>query len=382
MFSAWYPTKEDMLLGNFVQNHAKAIATLADVIVIHPIPSENKIRTIEEKNNNSLHEIFVNYPFIKKSFISKIRSFFAVKKAYCIGIRYAIKKYGIPDICHVHIITKNILPAILLKYKYHIPFIITEHWSRYFPEDNNFINKFQQWIVKIFAKKAAAITTVSPILAKAMQNLGIKNHYFIIPNVLNENIFCLQNTSCDKENQKKILMIIHFDDNSKNWKDVLNTIALLSKKRKDFCLDIIGDGKEKPLAIQLVEKLQIVDFVRFHSTVPNEIIPQYFHKCCFSILFSNFETQGLVLLESLSCGKPVVASRIPAIVQSIGTENGILVEPQNKQELLSAIDFMLDHYKDYSPFALRQYAINRYSTSVVAQQFIDLYSKVLNNRNK
>lgn len=380
MFSAWYPTKEDMLLGNFVQNHAKAIATLADVIVIHPIPSKNKTRTIEEKNNNSFHEIFVTYPIIKQSILNKSRLFLSIMKSYRIGIQYAIKKYGLPDICHVHIITKNILPAIQLQYKYNIPFIITEHWSRYLPENEDFNNKFQQWMVKFFAKKAVAITTVSPILANAMQKLGIKNQYFIIPNVLDENIFRLNNTLPNNDEQKSILMIIHFDDNSKNWKDVISTIALLSKKRKDFRLDIIGDGKEKPLAIQLVEKLQISNFVCFHSTIPNENIPEYFHKCCFSLLFSNFETQGLVLIESIACGKPIVASRLPAIEQSIGTENGILVEPQNKQELLFALDSMLDKYKDYSPENLRQYAINRYSTSIIAQQFIDLYSKVLNNK--
>lgn len=380
MFSAWYPTKEDMLLGNFVQNHAKAIATLADVIVIHPIPSKNKTRTIEEKNNNSFHEIFVTYPIIKQSILNKSRLFLSIMKSYRIGIQYAIKKYGLPDICHVHIITKNILPAIQLQYKYNIPFIITEHWSRYLPENEDFNNKIQQWMVKFFAKKAVAITTVSPILANAMQKLGIKNQYFIIPNVLDENIFRLNNTLPNNDEQKSILMIIHFDDNSKNWKDVISTIALLSKKRKDFRLDIIGDGKEKPLAIQLVEKLQISNFVCFHSTIPNENIPEYFHKCCFSLLFSNFETQGLVLIESIACGKPIVASRLPAIEQSIGTENGILVEPQNKQELLFALDSMLDKYKDYSPENLRQYAINRYSTSIIAQQFIDLYSKVLNNK--
>lgn len=380
MFSAWYPTKEDMLLGNFVQNHAKAIATLADIIVIHPIPSKNKTRTIEEKDNNSFHEIFVTYPIIKQSILNKSRLFLSIMKSYRIGIQYAIKKYGLPDICHVHIITKNILPAIQLQYKYNIPFIITEHWSRYLPENEDFNNKIQQWMVKFFAKKAVAITTVSPILANAMQKLGIKNQYFIIPNVLDENIFRLNNTLPNNDEQKSILMIIHFDDNSKNWKDVISTIALLSKKRKDFRLDIIGDGKEKPLAIQLVEKLQISDFVYFHSTMPNENIPKYFHKCCFSLLFSNFETQGLVLIESLACGKPIVASRLPAIEQSIGTENGILVEPQNKQELLFALDSMLDKYKDYSPENLRQYAINRYSTSIIAQQFIDLYSKVLNNK--
>lgn len=380
MFSAWYPTKEDMLLGNFVQNHAKAIATLADVIVIHPIPSKNKTRTIEEKDNNSFHEIFVTYPIIKQSILNKSRLFLSIMKSYRIGIQYAIKKYGLPDICHVHIITKNILPAIQLQYKYNIPFIITEHWSRYFPENEDFNNKIQQWMVKFFAKKAVAITTVSPILANAMQKLGIKNQYFIISNVLDENIFRLNNTLPNNDEQKSILMIIHFDDNSKNWKDVISTIALLSKKRKDFRLDIIGDGKEKPLAIQLVEKLQISNFVCFHSTIPNENIPEYFHKCCFSLLFSNFETQGLVLIESLACGKPIVASRLPAIEQSIGTENGILVEPQNKQELLFALDSMLDKYKDYSPENLRQYAINRYSTSIIAQQFIDLYSKVLNNK--
>lgn len=380
MFSAWYPTKEDMLLGNFVQNHAKAIATLADVIVIHPIPSKNKTRTIEEKDNNSFHEIFVTYPIIKQSILNKSRLFLSIMKSYRIGIQYAIKKYGLPDICHVHIITKNILPAIQLQYRYNIPFIITEHWSRYLPENEDFNNKIQQWMVKFFAKKAVAITTVSPILANAMQKLGIKNQYFIIPNVLDENIFRLNNTLPNNDEQKSILMIIHFDDNSKNWKDVISTIALLSKKRKDFRLDIIGDGKEKPLAIQLVEKLQISNFVCFHSTIPNENIPEYFHKCCFSLLFSNFETQGLVLIESIACGKPIVASRLPAIEQSIGTENGILVEPQNKQELLFALDSMLDKYKDYFPENLRQYAINRYSTSIIAQQFIDLYSKVLNNK--
>ena len=74
-----------------------------------------------------------------------------------------------------------------------------------------------------------------------------------------------------------------------------------------------------------------------------------------------------------------VALKMVDCIQEIITERqGILVEPRNEEELLSAFNFMLDNYHSYNANELHSYAKERYSFEAVGKQFLDLYQSVLN----
>lgn len=374
MFSAWYPTPNDTLLGNFVQNHAQAIALQAQVIVIHPYEQGHAYHLLHHSENN-LHEILISFPRSGKGPIAKCIRFYRMLRAYAIGIQHAIHQYGLPDICHVNVLTRSCLPAFYLKRKYHIPYIITEHWSRYLPGEPGFTHPLHKYITRLMVKHAQAVTTVSSHLAQAMQLHGLRQTYITIPNVINEDIFTL---ATPDHNSHTILHVSNLDSGTKNWEEILQATALLAASRQDFTLLLLGDGPDKPMVQAKATALGLTPhIVQFHADIPNTLMPDYIHQCCCQLLYSTTETQGLVLIESLCCGKPVIASDINAIRETIGTDNGILVPLHQPELLAQAMNTMLNHEYAYSPEKLRHYAISRYGKSVIGNAFIQLYLQIL-----
>ncbi len=381
LFSAWYPTEFNPLLGNFVKNHAKAISKFAQVIVIHPYEdveyTQKQKCTFEQIQINNLVEIRIKFKGIKtRGIFGKIRRFLSMQKAYRKGIQSAIIQYGIPDVSHVNILSRTALPALRLKWKYKIPFIVTEHWTRYLPEDNSYKGFFRKKITQYIVKQANAITVVSSQLKQAMFNHKLFNfNYQIISNVIDENRF--KPFSVEKQ-KKSILHISALNDTHKNISGILRVIKELSSKRKDFELIIIGDGGNKATAEQYAKQLQILNtFVFFKGNISNDQLPDSVNQSDFHLLFSNFETQGLVLIESFACGKPVIATRTGGILDIVNESNGILVNPLDEKKLLDAIDYMLDNHHQYNSSLIRKYAVMNFGEEAIGKKFFDIYKKAI-----
>jgi glycosyltransferase involved in cell wall biosynthesis len=387
LFSAWYPTEFDSLIGNFVQNHSRAISRLVKVIVIHPYEDlagiQNQPFLLREEIDGNLIEVRIRCKKIKfKTIVGKLARFIRMQKAYNKGITHAIEKYGLPDISHVNILTRTAIPAIKLKWQYNIPYIITEHWSRYLPESNTYKGVVRKIATRYAVRKADAVTVVSSILKKAMINHHLNNpHYYIVPNAVDDMLFHPLPDLKEKEKEKEKKNILHIsslEDKVKNISGILRTVARLSKVRNDFTLTIIGNKKYIPEAKKLAKELQILDkFVFFKDEAPNEKLPLYYNYSDFHLLFSNYETQGLVLIESFACGKPVVATRTSGILEVVNKDNGILVDPKNEDKLLSALAHMLSFHNEYSSIGIRNYAIDNFGMDHVGNLFLSIYRKIL-----
>ncbi|MCL2131813.1 MAG: glycosyltransferase [Lentimicrobiaceae bacterium] len=375
LFSAWYPTELDTLLGNFVQNHAKAISKFAQVIVIHPYEdiagSQKQKFVVVESKIEDLVEIRVKYKKIGFAGITaKLIRFFRLRKAYQKGIDFAVKKYGKPDISHVNILTRASFPALRLKRKYKIPFIITEHWTRYLPEANSFKGFFRKKITQYAVKQAAAVTTVSSYLKEAMQNHKLYNaDYQIVPNVVDTDLF---QPSIVKKEKKNILHVSYLEDRHKNFSGILRVVNKLAQMRNDFVLNVVHDADNSAF-LPFIEENNLHDFVVFHGQKSGKELVKHFNWADFFVLFSNFETQGLVLIESFACGKPVIATRTGGILDIVNQNNGILVSPKNEDELLEAMCYMLDHHQDYDASAIRKYAVENFSEEAVGEMFLRIY---------
>src|SRR5690606_28344692 len=120
-----------------------------------------------------------------ESLIKAYRYYRAQHKAYT----YYIEKYNTPDIVHVHVLTRSALLALYLwKFK-KIPYLISEHWSGYFPQNGAYKGFLKKAFTKYVIKNTKAVSTVSEYLAKAMKKHGLNSHYEIIPNVVATSIF-------------------------------------------------------------------------------------------------------------------------------------------------------------------------------------------------
>jgi len=377
LFSAWYPTEFTPLLGNFVQNHAKAISKCAQVIVIHPYEDvsgtqKQKFILIESKIE-SLVEVRVKYKKIGFAGITaKLIRFFRLRKAYQKGIEFAVQKYGKPDISHVNILTRTSFPALKLKQKHKIPFIITEHWTRYLPEDNSFKGFFRKKITQYAVKQAAAVTTVSSHLKQFMQSYGLYNaNYHVVPNVVDTVLF---RPFVVEKKKKSILHVSHLDDRHKNFSGILRVVNKLAKKRNDFVLNVIHDGDNSDY-LPFIEENNLHDFVVFHGQKSGDELVKHFNEADFFVLFSNFENLPCVIIESFACGKPVISTSVGGIPPLINQNRGRLIDMKDENALENAITDMLDHYQDYDASAIRDYAVENFSEEAVGKAFLEIYNR-------
>lgn len=360
----WYPHRYDPMLGLFVQRHAEAAAQYDDISVIY-VHADDQIQQkfdIVDETVNNVRTIRVYY---RKSW-SKIISLFRFFKAN----NKALKLLPKPDIIHVHILTRLGLVALRQKRLHGTPYIITEHWSRYLP-DNDFNGLLRKKLTKTVVRHASAVTTVTDILAKAMQSHGLRNeNYSIVPNVVDINAFKPQ------PHHNEVPKIIHvscFENKSKNITGLIDALQILEERDIKFQFTFIGDGIDLAMIKDYVKKLQHQENIRFTGILEGQDYVGELSSGDFLVLSSNYETQGVVLLEAFACGMPVVSTNVGGIPEIVNENNGILVPPHDPTKLADAMQTMLQTYQNYDANTLRDSVIKKFSNETVGKLLNSLY---------
>ena len=349
--TAWYPNKFFPLNGNFIKKHAEAISEICVVNVLFVCPdSEIKKHNYIIKQQNNLNEYILYYPAIKSSIPIISKLFKIISSLYYIfkGISRIKKETGKPDLIHVNILTRLGIVALYYKLFFNIPYIITEHWTGYLNKTKHLKGFVNKKAAALAIKKAFAVTVVSEQLKKAMLNHNLKNkNYQVVYNVIDTNLFTKKNRN--RNNVKEIIHITNFKDEHKNTSGILNVIKKLSRTRTDFKLNIVGIGIAKKKFERYAEELNIKDkFVVFLGRKENEELADLINNSCFMLMFSNYETFQIPVIESLSCGVPVLTTMCGGILDNSEEQFGRIIEPGNENELYSKIIYMsLFHFKLY-----------------------------------
>ena len=362
------------MFGLFVQRHAEAAALYNDisVIYVHPckdVPwrvSTEKYEIVGETScTDAIHRVSTIRIYYKKS-NSKIISLFRFFRAN----RIALKRLPKPDIIHVHVLTRLGIIALWHKIVHGTPYIITEHWSRYLPS-NDFNGFLRKTLTKKVVKHASAVTTVTDILAKAMQNHGLRNkNYVIVPNVVDVNMF----KPIEHHNEvPKIVHVSCFENKSKNITGLIDALQILEARNINFQFVFIGDGIDFAMIKDYVKKLKHQESIKFTGVLEGQDYIDELSSNDFLVLSSNYETQGVVLLEAFACGMPVVSTNVGGIPEIVNESNGILVPPHDPEKLADALLRMMQTYHDYNPDSLRAGIIKKFSNEAVGKLLDDIY---------
>ena len=361
----WYPHRYDPMLGLFVQRHAEAAAIYNDISVVYVHPCTDvpwRVSTDDETINN-VRTIRVYYKQSK----SKILSFLRFLKAN----KQALKRLPKPDIIHVHVLTRLGLVALWHKIVHGTPYIITEHWSRYLP-GNDFSGCLRKKLTKLVVKHASAVTTVTDILAKAMQSHGLKNdNYVIVPNVVDINKFK------PIKHHNAIPKIVHvscFENKSKNITGLIDALRILEDRNVAFQCVFIGDGIDFKEIKAYSTKLIYQKNIRFTGVLEGQALIDELASGDFMVLSSNYETQGVVLLEAFACGMPVVSTEVGGIPEIVNDSNGILVPPQDPERLADAMQTMIQTFQNYDADTLREGIIKKFSNESVGKLLNSIYN--------
>ena len=345
--SAWYPTERDAMAGLFVQKHAEAVMRQGhDVRVLY-----------SEK---------VGIAWLKDMY----RAWQQLKK-----------EWGKPDIVQMNVLDKNGLIALWLKYRYHIPYVIIEHWSGYLPANFAFRGGWHGWVMRQIAKRASCIMPVSQRLEDAMKNCGIENeHWQRIHNVVDDFFYQAISPLAIPPRVSGKFRFLHvscFDEKAKNIQGMLRAVRRVTEERQDFELVVVGTGMDYQIDVEYAKSLNfpegIVHFVG--EQTPYEVA-QWMQQSDAFVLFSRYETFAIVLSEAMAAGLPFISTNTAGIAEELPRECGILVPSENEDALAKAILQMIAASSIYDTNVIRAHG-TKYVHDQVGKQLSDLYQRVI-----
>ena len=158
--------------------------------------------------------------------------------------------------------------------------------------------------------------------------------------------------------------------------------ALSQIENKNVKVLVLGDGKLRKDYEKMVKALGLTGRVQFAGYVEAKLMVSYYNLADLFILpsINSSEAFGIVLIEAMACGKPVLASNLKGVrsVVDVGI-NGLLVEPKNSRDIADKIKYLVNH-----PEKLRLFGENglksveqKYRWSVIINNLEKVYYNVM-----
>jgi glycosyltransferase involved in cell wall biosynthesis len=384
--SRWYPNRYDPMPGLFIQRHAEAVSKYCDVgvVYVHAVECAEQTQRfelqLEELNGVPTARVYYKNPCKNFFLIGKFIKVYRFYKANKIGIRAIKAELEGIDLIHVHILTRLGVIALFNKFFRNIPYIISEHWSRYLPLTDEFKGGFRKWVTRIVVKHASAVTTVTQNLADAMQNHGLKNpNYKVLANVVTVDFLKVPTKERLGSAKTTFIHVSCFEDKSKNISGLLHVILSLSKKRNDFIFKLVGDGMDfeflKQYALDLGLDSKMIDFT---GLLEGKELVNHMATSNVMVVFSNYENFPVVINESFALGIPVIATRVGGIPEFVNDGNGRLIEAGDQVELENLLNSYLDGKLQFDRGMIKKKARQQFSPNEIGKELYDLYLKVLN----
>ena len=375
-----FPDKENKYVGNiFVKELVKYLKDyFENVYVISPAVygieylRKTKYEDYQFDNVKVYFPKYVNLPL----FYFYARDFWVYleKKAILKLIKKEKTKF---DLIHAHFTWPSGAVAGVLKKELKVPVVITEHTSTTFKKN---IDKKDSQFIKAW-NLCNAIIRVRKGDIHFFDSVGIpldKVHH--IPNGYDDKKFAkLDEQMCrDELNlplENKIILNVGNFDGVKGHKYLIEAMKEVVKHRKDVLCIIVGSGKLKNKLKKQIKTSNLQPYVKLVGGKPHDEIPIWMNACDVFVLPSLRESFGVVQIEAMTCGKPVVATYNGGSEEIITSEDyGLLCEPANPEELAEKILIALD--KEWDSDCVSDYA-KKFDWKKIGGEIMQVYKKVL-----
>lgn len=171
---------------------------------------------------------------------------------------------------------------------------------------------------------------------------------------------------------KKVVLHVGRIAWEKNLELVLKGFEMLVRRDSEIRLMIVGAGPAKEHYERMTEELGLRDFVTFTGFLPDDQLPEYYAACDVLTLASKFETQGLVALEAMAIGKPVVGINFRAVAELIEEGvNGYRFE-EDPESWMKATEKALANSQEMRSKAIEW--ASRFSLADEARRLVELYA--------
>lgn len=338
---------------------------------------EIQLITFYEENKYKYLSKTIKHKIIKSSFIPSItgQTIYNITdlQAYIVSFK--------PDIIHTHL-----WEAELVSRQINYPKAI---WISHFHDNmiqlkNTYFPTSKKDLIYIYEKHLATskykflnnrficISNDTFKYANKVLPKQFKNNIYKLPNAIDLNRF--QNKKIKSNHQLKLINIGSFVE-KKNQAFLIPIIKKLIDKNIPVQLHLLGDGKNRTYIMQLIEQNKLLDYIILHGNVNN--VEEYLSKSDIYVHSAYYEPFGLVLLEAMAAGLPVVCLDGGGNRDIIENgKNGFIIKDQNVDEFVERILELHNNQKLYTEISTyaQQYAM-QYDIKPYVDKLLEIYQK-------
>ena len=368
---ASYPTPERPGWGIFVQDHARAAALDHNLVVVAsggPRRSLTSPFPVHEAVEDGIRTIRVSY---REAPAIQVRYLLAAINALAHLRRRGFR----PDLIHAHF-HRAAATATALGALTRVPVVVSEHSSE-FPRDA--LSRGARLRARFAFRAAELVCPVSESLRESIERHGISARFRVVPNTVDTSVFHPNGWATPREPPPRLLTVAQMIPR-KGLDYLLQALAMVATTRRDFALDVVGDGPELSAYTRLARELRLGDRVTFHGFKPKRAIAEMMRRASFFVLPSLFENQPVVLIEAMASGLPVLATRVGGAPELVSEDVGLLVPPADAESLRQGIERMLSSFGEYPSEAIAAAAATRFSYQKVGAVWTQVYEEAMSLR--
>lgn len=377
LISRGFPSKSDPQWGCFEYDQAKALATKGHHVVILSVDVRWKsrwrrpgIRIIKETGIIS-YDLYSG-PWVLLSVLN-LRIYERMSSWLMLKLfDNVVRKEGIPDILYAHYLD-CFEYTIGIKKKYKIPVVGLEHWS-----EMGKVHPSEQALrkaVKVYPQLDKLLVVSHALRDNVYKYVGVDSD--VLSNVIGEEFQWLGHRF-DTEKVKfvstgNLLQCKRMDLIIRSLSRIENVIDRCS-------VTIVGDGDDRQMLQDLIVKLHLEEIVRLVGRKTRKEIVEILNNSDVYIMASESETFGVAAAEALACGMPVIATNCGGPRDFVTQDNGVMIPINDEHKLAEAIEYMIEHYKDYNKKAIAEDFHKRFSAKAIANQLTDIFETIIKNR--
>ena len=362
----WYPWPELPVFGLFCREHAAALATRHDVVVLAtlftPSPRGFRVFQLTDQVEDGLRVLRVRYRRPKLRPLALVCQMIGMLAA----LRRLRRQGWRPDVVHAHVYSAA-LPALAIGRLARAPVAVTEHYTGF---GRGLVSGNERRLARVAFEHADVVAPVSHELAGDLRALAPKANLVVVPNTVDTAAF-----TPPAERRPGM--------------QLLNVAALAEKKGHRFLLDalpelpdahlqIAGDGELRATLEAHVAALELGDRVTFLGDRSKEEVAALMRAADLFVLPSLAENLPVVLIEAMASGLPAVATRVGGVPEMLETGDGVLVDPGDASALAAAIRTAAE--REFDPGAMAARARERYSYAAVCERWTEIYAELTSSR--
>ena len=289
-------------------------------------------------------------------------------------INRIIKDKGKIDLIHFHSCFWAGISAPFIKHKFNIPYVLTEHTSIY--NSKKILKSYFKYIGEAYLKANKVISVSKYLKDEIFKTFNVKD-ISVINNFIDGNRFKIINNKFS--NKRFVFFSLAFLVEGKGFEELIQACEILLVKGYDFLLEIGGDGYLREKLESYVKNRNLHNNVIFLGMLTREEVVKRMNKCNAFVLASTYETFGVVYIEALACGKPVIAVKNGGSEEIVNKEVGILLN-NNGDLYIKLADAMIDmicNIGNYDESCIRKYFLDNFEREVIIGKLKDVYKNCL-----